>query len=120
MAYQIIENNIVMPKGDTAIIPLNFDFDLTDCVITLSVKTLLTDTSFIFQATNSTHIDAVNGLSSITITPADTKSLKAGNYFVDFVIVLANDERHTFFPKISNTYDGEVEYLILQEHVNEG
>lgn len=119
MSYQIIDNNIVMPIGDTATIPLTFNIDITGSTIYLSAKATLSDTSYALQVSNSVHDNATNGISHIKINPVNTKYLKAGNYYIDFVIVLASGDRHTFYPKIENTYNGEIDYLVLQEHVYE-
>lgn len=116
MGYQFIENNLVIPKGDTALIPLSFNIDITGATVYLSAKTNLDDTSYILHISNNIHDDAVNGITHIKITPTDS-NIDAGNYYLDFVIILLNGDRHTFYPKINNTYNGEIDYLIIQEHV---
>lgn len=118
MAYQIIDNNIVIPKGDTADIPLTFNIDITGSTVYLSAKSNLDNTTFDLQVSNSVHDDPINGITHIEITTTDS-NIAAGNYYVDFVIVLFSGDRHTFYPKIENTYDGEIDYLVIQQHANE-
>ena len=98
-----LSQNFSMSLGDTFALPLivqNADgtaFDLTGCTIEFGVAKLY-DSVLQFQKSTGAGIlitSAVGGLATITINPADTTALAAGQYSYDIVVKRANGATFT-------------------------
>jgi hypothetical protein len=51
-----------------------------------------TDSSALIAKNVTSHTDAANGISTITLLPADTRSLDPGNYYYSIKIDKASDD----------------------------
>ena len=104
--------NITIKRRETAVIPLNFNIDITDMTVVLAVKSSLTDTSYIINVENSQHIDAVNGETQIVISTdavaGQNSDVPAGSYVYGIMLVtyVNNVEvvRNTILPRIDRIY----------------
>lgn len=117
MSYEIIDGNIVTFKGNTLVVPFTFNIDLTGLTLILSAKKTLSDTSYILQSINSTHDDAVNGITHLSLSHTQT-NIAAGEYPIDINLIKYDTdgttilEQNTIFPTIENK---EANLIILDQ-----
>lgn len=100
MTYKISSKGIVATQGDTVIIPLRFQRDITGAVVLLQVWNPKTNEEVIYQST-SEHIAPVQGETIIKLESAQT-SLPQGLYHLCMRIVFENQDVFTFFPPNPN------------------
>lgn len=102
MVGRVMPQFIEVRQGDSFTIPLQFKgkdgfIDLTGAVLKMQVRNRA-DNKVLFTKLGSID-DAVNGKTSLSIQPADTKGLQAGgDYITDIQITFANGEVHTVYP----------------------
>ena len=87
-----------LTKGDTARLTVEIKDDnnysyscVTGDTLVLSVKQLMSDTTYVFQKSVT---DFING-NIIAIVPTDTSSLSAGTYYFDVQLTLADGDVYT-------------------------
>jgi hypothetical protein len=109
-------SKISIKKGDTPTIPLNISStDLTGAKVYFTVKPAFdndsTDAAAVISKSVTSHVDAVNGKTQITITPTDWTNplLVAGDYLWDIQIKSAtgqlshsNTDKFTVTPVTTN------------------
>lgn len=71
--------------------------DITGATIWFTMKPAISDddTNAIIQKQVTTHTDAVNGITEVVLTNADTQNLSLGTYYYDFQYVAANGDVKT-------------------------
>jgi hypothetical protein len=71
--------------------------DLTGATIWFTMKSAITDddTNAVIQKQVTNHIDAINGVTEIVISSAETQDLKLGSYYYDFQYVASNGDVKT-------------------------
>jgi hypothetical protein len=92
--------NLEVPRGDSAEIPISCKkddgspIDITGYEIYFSVKGDLDDpdTSIVMQSITDTHVDALNGITGITLT-ADQTKIEPGRYHAEIKIKKDVDKR---------------------------
>jgi len=100
-----IDNNgdILLKQGDSDILEFAFTddignpIDITGSTLYFSVKSSIDDSIYYFQKTVTSHTNAANGLTEVSISSSDTDI--SGQYFYDCVLVFANGARDSFFPE---------------------
>lgn len=104
MVFEIASNgDIVLKQGDSDTLEFAFTDDngnpinITGVSVYFSVKSTIDDTEYVFQKVVTNHIDAVNGLTEVSITSNDTST--SGLYLYDCVLVFPGGERDSFFPE---------------------
>jgi hypothetical protein len=98
----IIKNGYIgLTRGDTARINVDIKSGantkyvcVTGDTLVFSVKSSLSDTSYVFQKTVTDFTDGVQ----IVISPTDTNTLSTGTYYYDVQLTLANGDVHTIVP----------------------
>lgn len=89
----MIENLKNIIKGDTVVEPLEFldgdnnkvPFNITDWTVYFTIKKhySMSDAEANLQKIITEHIDALNGISAIELSSADTNALNIGRYYYD-------------------------------------
>ena len=104
MAFNILDNgDIVLKQGDSDLLEFSFTddngnpIDITGTTLYFSVKQFIDDASYVFQKTITSHTDASNGQTEVTISSSDTGT--SGLFLYDCVLVFANGERDSFLPE---------------------
>lgn len=84
---------LTLYRGATYSEPLSLGMDLTAAIVFFTVKPDfdedVTDTAAIISKDITTHVDAVNGLTTLTLTSADTDK-PAGDYVCDIHVKKAD------------------------------
>ncbi len=110
MAFDIKTcGDMYLRKGDSDEIALNFYTDeaksvpknITGATVYLTVKSNVGDVSNVMQKVVTSHDDAENGQTTISVTSSDT-DITAGIYYYDIQINLASGEVHTVMPSDPN------------------
>ncbi|HSA06135.1 MAG TPA: hypothetical protein P5556_03040 [Candidatus Gastranaerophilales bacterium] len=101
MAITISGNDIYIKKGDSASINLDFNINITGATLYFTVKASIDNTENTFQKVVTSHSDAANGLTTITLSSTDT-NITAGQYVYDIQINLQGGAVHTIFPSNAN------------------
>lgn len=96
MSYEIKENYIMLTRGDTLSIPMNFHQDITGAVIKMQVYENGNFTPIISREV-SDHYDAKNGKTVFEI-PGDLTNIPVGEYKTDINIRFSNNNVYTFYP----------------------
>lgn len=87
---------IEMPRGDTRTLSFTITENgsaknITGATIYFTVRNKLddatSDSDAVLQKSQSSHSDAANGLSSITINPSDTNTLTPKSYVYDISLI---------------------------------
>lgn len=95
-------HKITVDRGTTYAITVTYLVDgvatnITGSTILFTVKSTesdddITDSSALIQKTITSHTDATHGISTIVLTPSDTRSVTPGNYFYSIKIDIASDD----------------------------
>ena len=101
MALTIIGNDIYIRQGDSGVINLDFNIDITGATIYFTAKSSIDDTENVLQKVVTTHSDPVNGITAISLNSSDT-DISAGEYVYDIQINLADGAVHTVYPSNPN------------------
>lgn len=89
-------SKLKVPRGTTFAITVNYKRNgaaasLVGATVRFTVKssewdTSATDSTALITKNVTSHTDAANGISTITITPADTDDVTPGNYYYDIKV----------------------------------
>jgi hypothetical protein len=113
MGYKFIDGNIEMFRGNTAEIPLIFNFDITGAIVYFRAKSSLDNATYDVNVSQSVHSDPTNGITQIDLGSTDT-NITAGNYIMSIEIVLTDISgetvySHTIYPNIED----KTAYLVI-------
>jgi len=101
MALEISGNDIYIRLGDSGVINLDFNIDITGATVYFTAKSSIDDTSNALQKIITNHSDPTNGITAISLSSTDT-DLAAGAYVYDIQINLADGAVHTVYPSDPN------------------
>ena len=79
-------------RGDGHTINVTFPTDITGSTVFFTVNEEAdpaSDATAAIQKTNTVHTDALNGITTIVLDPADTADIAAGVYFYDLQLKTA-------------------------------
>lgn len=96
MSFKITTSGLVVTQGDTALIPLRFQCDISNAVICFVVRRKI-DGMILIDKSVTEHIDPLQGKTLIRLESADT-FLAPGVYEVEMKIIFENGNVFTFFP----------------------
>ena len=94
----LVEKDLILKRGDSYTFQLAFrdqnDFPLNisgaTVYFTMKSKIGLSDNEAEMQIETATHIDEGNGITRVSITPADWGQIEDGKYYYDFQIITSS------------------------------
>ncbi len=96
MSFKFSKSGIVITKGDSLILPINFHRDITNASIDFCITDSNTGAT-VLSKTHTNHIDAYNGKTIFTLEATET-DIPATCYDLTMKITLDTGVVLTFYP----------------------
>jgi len=116
MGFYVTRNNIVITRGDSAVITLSISnpdsgepyIPTGDDRLTMTVKKSIDDAEAIIIKTLGNGIEVTEDGCILHIDPADTSGMQYGDYVYDVELIMGNGYTDTIIPPSQFRITGEV------------